>query len=62
MAVKLKVYYCRERLKDSFDTKEIFLRCTIFKSEHKVVYNISSVVSVSRRNIFFELFNNPDKT
>ena len=32
MVVELKVLYCREeRLKDSFDTNETFLRCTIFK-------------------------------
>ena len=28
----------------------------------KVVFNISPVVSVSRRNVFLQLFNNPDKT
>ena len=30
MIVELKVQYCREKLQDSFDTNQTFLRCTIF--------------------------------
>ena len=36
--VELKVQYCKETLKDSFDNNETFLRCTTFnnKSFHQL--------------------------
>ena len=45
MIVELKVQYCREKLQDSFDTNQTFFR--------SVVCNMSPLVSISRRDVFF---------
>ena len=54
MVVELKVQYCKEKLQDSFDTNETFLRCTILK---KGLKSFVSVVSVNRRKFFLQLLN-----
>ena len=58
MVVGLKVQYCRGKLLDSYQW-DIFM-CTILNMivNCKVVCN----VSVSRRNVFLQFFNNMDKT
>ena len=58
MVVGLKVQYCRGKLLDSYQWDIVM--CTILNMivNCKVVCN----VSVSRRNVFLQFFNNMDKT
>ena len=53
MVVELKVQAVLQiNLQNSFDTNQTFFR-NFFEKERKVVCNISPVVSVSKRNVFY---------